>query len=204
MSGKQILRTLVVLISCCCTAGVAVAQTSSPNPWGYGTTLSGAAGVAIDSEHTGSALGAGVGWELTPKVAIEGSASWLDRGAGADAFTAALKFRAAMFRSERAAPFLSAGVGMYRATYTREAREVPTFHRRRMMPGLTEGQTFTDPALVLGGGVNVFFNRHIAVRPDLEAMVVMRDSHRYVVTTAAIHLAFHFEDHPVTPARRGR
>jgi hypothetical protein len=73
-----------------------------------------------------------------------------------------------------------------------------------MMPGLTEGQTFTDPALVLGGGVNVFFNRHIAVRPDLEAMVVMRDSHRYVVTTAAIHLAFHFEDHPVTPARRGR
>jgi hypothetical protein len=204
MSGMHGIRILVVLIGCCCTADVAVAQTSSPNPWGYGTTLSGAVGVAFDSEHTGSALGAAVGWELTPKVAIEGGASWLDRGPGADGFSAALKLRAAMFGRDRAAPFVTAGVGMYRAAYSREAVEVPPFHRRRMAPGLTDRQTFTDPALVFGGGVNVFLNRHFAIRPDVEAMVVMRDSHSYVVTTAAVHLAFHFEDHPVTPSRRGR
>lgn len=205
MSGLHRVGMLAVLIGCCCTASVAVAQTSSPNPWGYGTTLSGAVGAAIDSEHTGPAFGTALGWELTPKVAIEGSASWLDRGEGADAFSAALKVRAAMFGRDRAAPFVTAGVGMYRATYARNAAEIPSFHRRRMgaVPPVRR-LTFTDPALVFGGGVNMFVSRHFAVRPDVEAMIVMRDSQRHVVTTAAVHLAFHFEDHPVTPARRGR
>ena len=204
MSGGRGLRVLMVLIGCCCTAGVAAAQTSSANPWGYGTTLSGSVGVGIDSEHTGSALGAAVGWELTPKVAIEGDASWLDRGPGADGFSAALKLRAAMFGRDRAAPFVTAGVGMYRAAYSQDAAEVPSFHRRRMAPGVAGRQTFTDPSLVFGGGVNVFLNRHFAIRPDVEALVVMRDSQTYVVTTAAVHLAFHFEDHPVTPSTRRR
>jgi Outer membrane protein beta-barrel domain len=204
MSGMHGMRILAVLIGCCCTPGLAAAQTSSPNPWGYGTTLSGSVGVGVDSDHTGSALGAAIGWELTPKVAIEGSGAWLDRGPGADAFSAALKLRASMFGRDRVAPFVTAGVGMYRATYARDAHEVPSFHRRRMGTGLTGRQTFSDPALVFGGGVNMFLNRHVAVRPDVEAMVVMRDSQRYVVTTAALHVAFHFEDHPVTPSRRGR
>ena len=204
MSGRRGFRILVVLIACWGTAGVAAAQTSSSNPWGYGTTLSGSVGVGVDAEHTGSALGAAIGWELTPNTAIEGSGSWLDRGAGADAFAAALKFRASMFGRDRAAPFVTAGVGMYRASFSRDAREIPSFHRRRMGPRLTGRQTFTDPALVFGGGVNVFVTRHVAVRPDVEAMVVMRDSRRHVVAIAAFHIAFHFEDHPVTPSRRTR
>lgn len=202
MSGMHTFRILAVLIAGCGFASVATAQSSSPNPWGHGTTLSGSVGVAADGDRTGSAFSTALGWELTPKVAIEGAASWLDRGAGADAFSAALKLRAAMFGRDRAAPFLMAGVGMYRASYSRAATDIPAFHRRRMNGGTAVGRsTFSDPAVVFGGGVNMFVNRHIAIRPDVEAMVVMRDSRRYVVTTAALHVAFHFEDHPVTPKR---
>jgi hypothetical protein len=35
--------------------------------------------------------------------------------------------------------------------------------------------TFTDPSLAFGGGVNVFVSRQIAVRPEVDATIVMRD-----------------------------
>ena len=190
------------MIAGCTLAGSASAQSLSGSPWGHGTTLSGFAGVGADSDHAGSAFGTALGWELTPKVAIEGGATWLDRNAGSDAFAAALKVRAAFFGRDKAAPFVTAGIGAYRASYERMSDDIPAFHRDRMSGrmGAQTRATFTDPALVFGAGVNLFVTRHIAVRPDVEAMVVMRDSRRYVVTTVGLHLAFHFEDHPVTPS----
>ena len=46
-----------------------------------------------------------------------------------------------------------------------------------------------------------FVSQHIAVRPDVEATVVMRNPHTRVLATAAVHLAYHFEDHPIALAR---
>jgi hypothetical protein len=45
----------------------------------------------------------------------------------------------------------------------------------------------------------MFINRHWTLRPEVVATVVMRDSRNFVVTTGAVRLAYHFEDHPVTP-----
>ena len=58
---------------------------------------------------------------------------------------------------------------------------------------------FTDPSFILGGGVNLFVTRHVALRPDVEAKLVRRNSQNYVVTAVSVHLAYHFEDHPMTP-----
>ena len=58
---------------------------------------------------------------------------------------------------------------------------------------------FTDPSLAGGGGTNVFLSRHWAIRPQVIATVVLGHSRSYVVTTGTVHLAYHFEDHPVTP-----
>lgn len=203
MSRLHLVRSTVALIGLLSIPAAAGAQSPSNSPWGHGTTLSGFAGVAADADRAGSALGVALGWEVTPKVAIEGSGSWLDRGAGAESFAASLKVRASLFGRDKAAPFVTAGVGAYRASYERTSEAIPAFHRNRMATGTAPQTraTFTDPTFVFGGGVNLFVSRHIAVRPDVEATVVMRDSRRYVVTTAGIHLAFHFEDHPVTPAR---
>ena len=55
---------------------------------------------------------------------------------------------------------------------------------------------------VLAGGVNAFLNRHWAIRPDVQEIVVLRRSRSYVVTAVAFHVAYHFEDHPVTPMAR--
>jgi len=48
----------------------------------------------------------------------------------------------------------------------------------------------------------VYLSRHWALRPAVLATLVLRESRRFVVTTGAIRLAYHFEDHPVTPSTR--
>lgn len=202
MTTSHRIRILILTapIACLLLPATAGAQSSD---WQHGTTLSGFAGVSMDGEQTGSAFGGAIGWELTPRVAIEGSAAWLDRGVDAQALSAALKLRAALFGRDRVSPFVTAGIGAYRASYSHMSEDIPAFHRARMAgPGpVGQSATFTDPALVFGGGVRFFVSRHIALRPDVESMLVLRDSRHYFVTTAALQIAFHFEDHPVTPAR---
>ena len=80
---------------------------------------------------------------------------------------------------------------------------LPGFYQGRM-PGNGANvthMTFTDPSFIVGGGVHLFVTRHVAIRPDVEAKFVRRDSQNYVVTAFSVHLAYHFEDHPITPSR---
>ena len=67
------------------------------------------------------------------------------------------------------------------------------------MSGLGSRITFTDPSLVGGGGFDMFVSRHWTIRPEILGTVVLRDSRTFVVTTGAVRLGYHFEDHPVTP-----
>jgi len=189
----------------------AVAQTTQgtaePTDFRHATTLSGFAGVAVDSDTTGSAFGGSIGWQLTPRVALQSSGEWLDRGAGADAFAVAFKAQADLFPTLRARPFVEGGLGLYHASFDSRATRMPHFYQRRMNTGRsgpTETAAFTDPACVLGGGLSIGVTRRLMVRPNVEAMVVARHSRTYVVTTVAVHLAYRFEHHPVTPIRRAK
>jgi hypothetical protein len=89
------------------------------------------------------------------------------------------------------------------ASFDAARDDVPDFYRRRLPPD-TFGvrHTFTDPSFIAGGGVNLFVSRHLAIRPEVQAMVVRRDSNQLVVTAATAHVVYHFEEHPVTPSRR--
>jgi hypothetical protein len=184
----------------------ASAQPAVPGgDWSHGTTLNIFAGAGVDSSDTSPLAGAAVGWEITPAIAVEGSGYWLDRAAGMDAFAAALKLQVGLVVPHTAVPFVQAGLGLYRASFGPAATAVPDFYRQRMtsrlsVPGVTS--TFTDPSFILGAGINVFLTRHIAVRPDIETMIVRRDAHNYLVTAVAVHMAYHFESHPMTPSRR--
>jgi Outer membrane protein beta-barrel domain len=177
------------------------------NDWRHGTTLNVFAGAGTDASDTGPLVGTSVGWEITPMTAVEGSGYWLRRGTGAEGFAAALKLQAGLNLGRAAIPFLEAGVGLYRTSFDSTATSVPDFYGRRMAaidraPGTTS--TFTDPSFVLGGGVNVFVTPHIAIRPDIESMIVRRDAQNYFLTAVAVHMAYHFESHPVSRARRSR
>jgi hypothetical protein len=172
--------------------------------WSRGTTLSGFAGMAVDSQNNGPAIGGLIGYEVSPRLTIEGGASWIEFGQGADAFAGAIKVRTRLWGQRTVDPFVTGGVGLYRASFERASQVTHGFYRRRLaLPATAPGEiVFTDPALVAGAGVNIFVTRHFAVRPDVEAFFVFRDSRSHVVTSLSVHAVFHFESHPVTPRVR--
>jgi hypothetical protein len=198
-------------------AATASAQSTPPpqtrsvppgNMWSHGTTLNVFGGAAAASGDRAAVGGGGLGWEIDPWFALEGSAGWLDWGQNATAFTAAMAAHVALLTKRPLVPFLAGGVGLYHASFDRLDTSMPGFYRHRMAglsPGLSQMMTFTDPSLVGGGGVNLFVNRHWTIRPEVMANLVMRDSRSFVVTTGVVRLAYHFEDHPVTArAHAGR
>jgi hypothetical protein len=199
------LRNTVLIVVLALVAPSVAAQTVPPgNPWNRGTTLNVFVGANRASSELGPAAGGALGWELWPWLGVEGSAGWLDRPGRAHAFAAELKALVGLPRLRPVVPFVEGGVGLYRATFDRAAPGIPAFYRGRVRSGTSLSQglaSVTDPSLVVGGGANVYLNRHIAIRPEMEARIVLHDSQRHVVTSMAVRFAYHFEEHPITPAR---
>jgi hypothetical protein len=193
-----------LLVSAC--AGQATAQSDPPaHPWSHGTTLNVSMGVARLDGHARPLLGTSIGWEMTPALAIEGSGYWVDRSGQRGDFAAAMKLHAALPITRPVVPFAVAGFGLYRASFDPAGTGIPQFYRNRMVAnGMGTGplNVFTDPAWIAGGGLDVFVSRHVSVRPDVEVTFVRRNGGTYVVPIGALHVAYHFEDHPITPSRR--
>jgi len=200
---RQHVRSFAMACLCCAfPATVAAQQDVRANEWSRGTTLNGFVGVVADSSQSGPAVGGAMGWELRPNLAIEGEGAWAEFGYGTTSFADAIKARLRVAGKRHVDPYVSGGVGLYRATFGAEDSAIPGFYLRRMTTpaaGRAAVRTFTDPTVVGGGGVNVFLNRHVALRPDVEAAFVLRDGRSHVVTTVALHAVYHFESHPVTP-----
>ena len=87
---------------------------------------------------------------------------------------------------------------MYRAFYDLARSTVPAFYRDRVDSGNAAGTTvsFVDPMMIVGAGVNIFATPHFALRPQVEAFVVMRGSQRYVATAFTVRAAYNLEHRP--------
>ena len=198
-------RSIALVAWLALVAVPAFAQTGpTQHEWGYGTALSVFGGAASDSSHTGLTGGGTVGWEVVPWFGLEGTAAWLDRAARGDAFAADVAAVVSLTKPGPMVPFVDAGIGLYRASFDPSVSEVPAFYRHRMMaiPGpLRTSVAFTDPTMVVGGGVNVFVTGHAALRPEIQARIVTGDSRRHVVTAFLMRVTYHVENHPVSPTR---
>ena len=185
-------------------ADSAFAQTAAPNTTGWtpGTTLNLFGGIGRDSSHTGAAAGAAFGWEFTPRFSFEGTGTWFDRGAGAEGFAADLSAIVNLRAPRRTVPFVKAGFGLYWASFDPTRSPMPDFYRDRLeSPALFDRHaTFTDPAIVVGGGVSFWVSEHVSIRPEVDVKLVTR-SDVHPVATAVVRLAYHFEDHPVESRR---
>jgi hypothetical protein len=171
---------------------------SQPDDWRHCTIVTAAGGIATDTSDPGAAAGGAIGWEIFPRVGVEGSALWTEDAAGLDGFNAAMKLRAG-FRQTGISPFVEGGVGLYHVSTTSASDKVPEFYARRMATATsrTLTQSFTDPAFHIGAGVNIFVSRHFALQPAIEAMIVPADSQTFTMTMVMVRLGYHFEDHRV-------
>lgn len=200
---RRIVRFAAMTAACVAWSTAAVAQSpAAPGEWNHGTTLNAFVGASGDTTQVGTAFGGAIGWEVTPSIAIEGGGAWTAFGHDTTAFSGTLKVRARVGGTRTVDPFFLAGIGMYHTSFGEHETAIPDFYRRRLDSGDNAfTRTFTDPSLVAGGGISLFLSRHVAIRPDVEAAIVVANGSSHVVTTAAVHFVYHFEDHPVTPAR---
>lgn len=181
------LATIAILVF----AVEAWGQASSAAQWRRGTTLAGFGGVATGSE-TMPALGTSLGWEIAPHLSVEGRGLWLPHDPGATDFFAWLGALVPIRPGGTVIPFASAGVGMYQATVN-AADGVPEFYEQRMA-GRQRG-TFEDFALAFGGGANIFVTSHIAIRPQVDLLLVTAHNDARPMAVYGVHLAYHFESH---------
>jgi hypothetical protein len=167
-------------------------------PWRHGSTVDVFGGAAATSEDQRGAIGGGFGWEINHWVEVDASGTWLLAHEGDTAFGANVKAALSLTGPGTLVPFLGAGVGVYHATFDTSRGNVPAFYQKRLPAGAFGSlATFNDPALVLDGGVNIFATRHLSFRPEVGVTVVTRGSGAYGVTTAVIHLIYHFETHAI-------
>jgi len=191
------------------TGAAAAQDVKKPQPlvmFTHGSTINLFTGAATATAPSMTAAigGAGVGWELTPRFALEGSGQWLDWNSNRHGFAASLAAQAGFAGGRTLMPFVTGGVGLYHVEFDQPGLGMPGFYARRMTTGSRTGTiaSFTDPTVILGGGVNTFVSRHWALRPEVQETAVVRDARSYWMTVFAFHVAYHFEEHPITPRAR--
>jgi hypothetical protein len=76
--------------------------------------------------------------------------------------------------------------------------QFPGFYRHRLGPlDVTPGREwgsrhFTDPAFTLGGGLRLNLTPRLALRPDVRALIVMRDGDTYTVGVFTMNIGYQF------------
>ncbi len=186
--------TWILAISILMISTVAWGQASSGAQWQRGTILGGFAG-ASTADGTSAALGTSLGWELSPHLIIEGRGVWFPDDPDASDFFAWLGTVVPFRPGSVIQPFAAAGVGMYMATVDAAAGEVPAFYQGRMNG--RQRATFDDFALGFGGGANLFVTSHMAIRPEINMLVVTTSSDARTVPVFGINVVYHFESHRI-------
>jgi hypothetical protein len=199
---------MLVVVFLLASSIAATAQPVPPgNVWSHGTTIDLFAGGASGSGDAGPIAGGAAGWELRPWLGVDGNLAWLKTFGDAESFTTAVTARAHFLTNRAVSPYVRAGFGLYRTSFSSSLTDVPDFYRRRSAdasPGHDSSYTFTDPAWVFGAGLTIFRSGHVAIHPAAEAILVRRDAQNYVVTSMTVHVSYHFELHPTTPAGSNR
>jgi hypothetical protein len=181
-------------------AAPASAQTSVPSKMGAALTTF--VGGASATGGTDPMIGASIGWELSRYFTVEGTGLWID-SRQMNVYAALAGGRVTLPLRSNLAPFVAAGVGVHSASVDPNGPGIPSFYTRRMtMPtggGPGADQRFDDPVVSLGGGFDYFVSRHVAFRPDCRVLLVFDGGQTRPVTTFAVHVAYHFEEHSSRP-----
>ncbi|HXV62022.1 MAG TPA: hypothetical protein VEK15_15090 [Vicinamibacteria bacterium] len=129
MHPRKVSSVIVLSVSLLATS-IGYGQTGETG--GGWTSLSFTGGLSSGSSDTGVAVGGTFIFELTPRLALEAAGQYLDRGSGADAFDLSGNLLVSLVPSDRKlVPYVTAGGGVYRASYDLN-------HRRFLGPMVSE------------------------------------------------------------------
>lgn len=189
--------TAIIFMAVLALASSARAQSSTDHDWQHGTTLTGFVGAqSAPSSDVKAAGGAGFGWEVTPRLSLEGRATWFPSGDEQSDFAATFAAHFPLVTRRRVVPFVTGGLGLYRATINPLSSDVPAFYRNRLSSA-TLLQTFQDFALTAGAGASFYMSDHFALRPEFTLMLLTTSSDVRPVGVYGVQFVFHFDAHPI-------
>jgi hypothetical protein len=188
--------SLVVLVLVVAQTAAAQAQASSEMDWQHGTTLFGFAGAQSASSRVSAGAGLGLGWEVTRRFAVEGRAIWFGVNDATD-FAATMAGHVPLTTGRSFRPFLTGGLGMYRATVNPQSPDVDEFYRNRLPDGSVGLRTFQDFLITFGGGVDIHLTNHFFLRPEANMMLVTTQADHRQMGLYGVQLVYHFESHPI-------
>jgi len=195
------LSTLAVVVSLALPAS---AQTTATDTQQFTrcTTTNLFGGGMFMSDENHPVLGGAVGWELMPHLTTEATFRWLTPQQGSTAMSVLFTAQVPMRAGTRVVPFIAGGAGLHYATFDLSHGPLPDFYQQRVTSTLPTGQqSFSDPAYIVSAGVSFFATKRMSIRPEVETMIVHGGGENLIGITAAVRIAFHFEDRVVTSAR---
>ena len=197
-SAAGISLAVLALVLVANTAG-AQTHTKSDMDWQHGTTLFGFGGAQSALSQVNPAAGLGFGWEVTQRLALEGRATWFRLNEDMPDFAATMSAHVPLTTARSFQPFLTGGLGMYRATYDARSSDAPEFYRTRMTEGgvIAGRRTFQDFLVTFGGGVDVHLTDHFFLRPEANMMLVAAQANHRQMGMYGVQLVYHFEAHPI-------
>ena len=201
--GSMTLRRtagFLLVIEVLLSAASASAQTPRDFDSRHGAALALFAGGTSGSSGTGAALGWSIGWIAHPRVTLEGSGWWTDEPS-VEGFAALFGPRVNLVSPRRVIPFVSGEAGIFRSIIDATKEDVPAFYLDRMPEGPLH-RTFDDLALAVGGGVDIYLERHVSLRPHARLVLVTADSQVRPLAVYGVHVTYHFAEDPFDPDRR--
>lgn len=151
----------------------------SSTPFGNGRF-----GFFDSGSETGFVAGGGIAHDLTPRLTLEASGLYLDRGSSAWSADAGLRLNLAP-SSRAVVPYFAFSGGVYSERYEtdisrglgvllpgRPGQVVRNVARQLGVSEDTFESRSTDAMLTLGGGVRLASGSHVFVRPDVRAQIV--------------------------------
>lgn len=201
------LVVLSVAVLALTTVSARAQDTAGGNEWVHSTELGASVGAATGGGNAGAVVGGTAAWQVSRWVAVEGRGGWFDCGTGASGFGADLNALVGFVPKQRVTPYVSAGFGLYRASFDSSSGPMPMFYRQRLAangPAFGTAVTFTDPAFRLGAGIDLIARRNVSFRPEASVLLVRRGGNTETIGVFGLRLAYRFEAHPVTPATGSR
>ena len=188
---------LVAIVVCAIPCQVFAQRNYSRLEVQRGAELSLFGGGTATAAGSAAAFGWSAGWRVTPRVALEGSGTWIEQP-GVDGFAALFGTRVYLKTTGGMTPFITAEAGLFHATVDSLQSELPDLYGLRTIPGAPE-KKFNDFVAAGGAGVDLRVGGRIWFRPDARLLVVVDGYRANVVMLAGAHFTYRFSGTSSSP-----
>jgi hypothetical protein len=149
-----------------------------------------------------------VAWDITPRWIVEIGGQWLAQPGIEQAWVVSATSEVRLRPGARAVPYVRAGLAAFTTTLDSSVANVPAFYSVRMEEArqslFRPRHTFVDPAIVVGGGLDLQIADNVHLRPAVEVLTAIDGGRTLVAPLATLQVSYRFHSGLEPERRRGK